>query len=160
SHAALCDTLSWLGRPLDSLAYARRGFELYDFDAHHTAHCVTYGEDPATMFYTYGCVSLNLLGRRREAQQLAEEAQQMVGRFTHQFSRGFLLAGITWHYVERGEPDNVLRHAQQMIDLAVEHHFEVWNAIATFWKGWAVAASGDLDAGIELMVDGRRRWHA
>lgn len=159
SRGALCDTLSWLGRPVDSLAQARRGLGLYDFDLHHVKHSVAFGEDPAGMFYTYGCVSLNLLGLRGEAQQLADEAIELLERFSHRHSRAFLLAGIVWHYVERCDADNALRYAQQMIDLAVEEHFEAWNALATFWKGWAIAFAGELEAGIELMADGRRRWH-
>jgi class 3 adenylate cyclase len=160
SHAAICDTLNWLGRPVDCLAHARAGFALYDCDAHHAAHSVAYGEDPAGMFYTYGCMSLNLLGRRREAQQLADEAVQLVERYTHQFSRVFLLAGITWNSIEHGDADTALVYAQRMLDLAVEHHFEAFNAVSTFWKGWAIASGGDLDAGLALMVDGRQRWHA
>jgi class 3 adenylate cyclase/tetratricopeptide (TPR) repeat protein len=159
SHATLCDTLWWLGRPADALAHARAGLALYDFESHYTRHCQAFGEDPAPSFYSYGCASLNLFGRRREAQQLIDQARELLERFTHLHSRGFLLFGIITHYVDRRDAPNALRYTQPLMEMAVEHHLEGWNALATFWQGWAIAFQGELDRGLELMTDGRRRWH-
>ena len=75
-------------------------------------------------------------------------------------SRVFLLAGITWSYIDSNDAENARRYAQTMIDLSLDGHFEAWNALATFYRGWAVAASGSLDEGIAMMADGRQRWHA
>jgi class 3 adenylate cyclase len=159
SHATLCDTLWWLGRPADCLTHAQAGLELYDYDSHYTWHCQNFGEDPAPSFYSYGCASLNLFGRRREAQKLAEEARALLERFTHLHSRGFLLFGVITHYVDRREAASSLPYIQDLMDMAVEHHLEGWHNLATFWQGWAIAFLGELDRGLQLMTDGRRRWH-
>jgi class 3 adenylate cyclase/tetratricopeptide (TPR) repeat protein len=159
SHATLCDTLWWLGRPAATLAHAREGLELYDYDSHYAAHTQAFGEDPAPSFYSYGCASLNLFGRRREAEQWIAQARALLERFTHLHSRGFLLFGIITHYVDRREAPNVLLYAEAMMEMAVEHHLEAWNILATFWQGWAMAVEGDLDRGLDLMTAGRRRWH-
>ncbi|HYK01624.1 MAG TPA: AAA family ATPase [Thermoanaerobaculia bacterium] len=159
SHAMLCDTLWWLGRPADALAHAQAGLELYDFESHYAWHCQNFGEDPAPSFYSYGVASLNLFGRRREAQQRVDEAQELLERFTHLHSRGFLLFGVITHYVDRRDVANALSYTQKMMEMAVEHHLEAWNTLATFWQGWAMAFQGELDRGLELMAGARRRWH-
>ncbi len=159
SHAMLCDTLWWLGRPAETLAHARAGLELYDYQSHYAWHTQNFGEDPAPSFYSYGIASLNLFGRRREAESLVEEAQTLLEGFTHLHSRGFLLFGIITHYVDRRDAPNALRYTQDLMEMAVEHHLEAWNTLATFWQGWAMAFQGELDRGMEAMADARRRWH-
>lgn len=160
SHATLCDTLWWLGRPSPTLEHARAGLELYDYQSHYAWHTQNFGEDPAPSFYSYGIASLNLVGRRREAERLVAEAEKLLEGFTHLHSRGFLLFGIITHYLDRRDAPNVLRYTEDMLAMAVEHHLEAWNNLATFWQGWAIAMQGELDDGLELMAEGRRRWHA
>ena len=74
SHAALCDTLFWAGRPVEALAHGMRGFELYDPAIHHASHALVYGEDPAAMSFTYTAASLSLLGRRNEALEISRSS--------------------------------------------------------------------------------------
>ncbi|MEA2328052.1 MAG: hypothetical protein QOE68_3011, partial [Thermoanaerobaculia bacterium] len=160
SHAALCDTLFWLGRPAEAVTHANAGFALYNVERHHIPHCVAYGEDPSTMFFTYSALSLSLLGLRQEALETVQRAEEMLERFTHAHSRCFLLAGIAWTYIERADPENAFRFAQTLLELALAHHLEAWNALGTFFKGWSLAAFGTIDDGMTLMRDGRERWHA
>ncbi|HXH39992.1 MAG TPA: AAA family ATPase, partial [Thermoanaerobaculia bacterium] len=159
-HGALCDTLFWLGRPTDSREQARLGFELYDLDRHHTPHSVAYGEDPATMFYTYSALSLALMGQPGRSLEFTQGAINALNRFSHTHSRAFLLCGIAWNYIQLRNVDAAGRYAQKLIDISVENHFDAWRPIGEAMKGWAIAASGSLEEGTALMKAGRTAWHA
>ncbi|MGD2115410.1 MAG: AAA family ATPase, partial [Acidobacteriota bacterium] len=100
AHASYCDTLFWYGDPQQSRDHARRGFELYDADRHHEEHSRIYGEDPATMFYTYSALSLWLLGFPEQSKAFNRRALDMAERWTHAHSRCFLLCGVAWNHVQ------------------------------------------------------------
>lgn len=159
-RAALCDTLFWLGRPADSREQARAGFELYDLDRHHWAHAMVYGEDPATMFYTYSALSLAIMGRVSESLEFTRAAIDILDRFTHTHSRAFLLCGIAWNYVQLRDVEQAGAWAQQLIDISVENHFAAWLPIGRAMKAWSIAAGGDLAAGVPEFVQARQQWHA
>jgi len=160
ARGALCDTLFWLGRPAESREQARLGFELYHLDRHHTPHSVAYGEDPATMFYTYSALSLALMGQPRRSLEFTHAAIDTLSRFSHTHSRAFLICGIAWNYIQMRDIEATGRYAQMLIDISVENHFDAWLPIGQAMKGWSIAASGNLEEGAALMKSGRERWHA
>jgi class 3 adenylate cyclase/predicted ATPase len=160
AHGALCDTMFWLGRPEESLEQARLGFALYDLDRHHLAHSRVYGEDPASMFYSYSALSLALLGRVPESLAATQAAIDVLPRFTHTHSRAFLLCGIAWNYVQLRGVANAAKYAQQLIDDSEQHHFGAWLPIGEAMKGWALAMQGHFADGVAMMTAGRARWHA
>lgn len=160
AHAAFCDTLFWTGDPGASREHGRRGLELYDSGRHHQEHSVLYGEDPATMFYSYSALSLWLLGFPEQSLRFTAEAVRVVDLWTHAFSRCFLLCGIAWNHVQLRQAAEAGVYSQRLLELAGAHHFEVWLAIGTTMQGWARAEQGQIEEGLSLMTQGRERWHA
>lgn len=160
AHASYCDTLFWYGDPRGSREHARQGFAIYDADRHHEDHSRIYGEDPATMFYTYSGLSLWLMGFAEQSKEFNRQALEMVDRWTHDHSRCFLLCGVAWNHVQMNEPAEAEAQARRLWTESSEHSFEPWIALATVMTGWAVALQGQPDEGLPLMIQGRQDWHA
>jgi tetratricopeptide (TPR) repeat protein len=160
AYGALCDTLFWMGRPADARENARVGFELYDLDRHHQTHSIAYGEDPATMFYTYSALSLYLSGLTAESFEFTDAAIAMFDKFSHLHSRAFLICGVAWNYLQARDAPNVAKYAEMLVEISTANSFGAWLPLGKAMKGWAVAAMGDLDSGLAQMEEGRREWHA
>ena len=63
-------------------------------------------------------------------------------------------------YQYRLEVDTVGRQAQVAIDMCEKHGFESFHAQATVLLGWATAASGESNLGIETIQRGLKAWQA
>jgi class 3 adenylate cyclase len=160
AHGALCDTYFWMGRPVESRENARIGFETYDVERHHQTHSIDYGEDPATMFYTYSALSLYLTGRTAESFEFTHAAIAMFEKFSHMHSRAFLICGVAWNYLQARDAPNVAIYADMLVDISTANSFGAWLPLGKAMKGWAMAAMGDLDTGLAQMEQGRQEWHA
>ncbi|HEV7920934.1 MAG TPA: AAA family ATPase [Thermoanaerobaculia bacterium] len=159
SHAVRCATFFWTGSCWRAAQEAHQALALYEPERHHVSHWLRYGEDPAAAAYTYGILSEAAAGRRREAASLSERALAAVEQWSQPHSRAFLLSGVAWGAIELNDVDGARRHGQAIIDIAAENRFAAWSALGSVFKGWALAARGNLADGIALMADGRHRWH-
>lgn len=159
SHAARCAAYFWLGSCWRAAHEAHQAIAMYEPDRHHVSHWLRFGEDPAAAAYTYGILAEEAAGRRRESTALIEQALALVEQWSQPHSRAFLLAGLAWGAIEQDDAAGARRHAQALIALASENRFTAWDALGRVFKGWAIAARGQLGDGIALMVEGRRRWH-
>jgi tetratricopeptide (TPR) repeat protein len=59
---------------------------------------------------------------------------------------------MCWVASLANSPPEVRRHAEEMFNLASEHGFALWQAIATDWRGWASAAIGREGDSVELLT--------
>lgn len=156
ANAAYADLYFWRGRFADSARHAIDGLRLYDFDRDHAEHSARYGEDPAAVMLTYGALSLWLLGRDAEANELLERMQSYLETFTHSFSRGFLLFGLALHATARLDAAECARWAGAALELAKKEGMAQWLAVSTAFAGWSLAASGNGSEGMAVLEKGAR----
>ncbi len=111
--------------------------------------------DPVIIMRTYLSWALMCMGRMDEARQQSISAVGRAGQLGQVFSTAFAL----WHQayltlvtvsVEAGQ-----RLVQELHQLASEHGNSFYEAVTTFYEGWAQAMLGEHEAGLRLMRDGR-----
>jgi predicted ATPase len=87
------------------------------------------------------------LARMREALAAADELGQA-------YSTCQALYLSCWLHHVRGEPEIVLERTAELIAVAEEKKFPSWAASGIFFRGWALAAEGEVARGSGLMVRG------
>ena len=107
----------------------------------------------------YGGVALWLLGFPEAAARQSEQAIEM--------SRGLSpnSQSVAWHFAAMvyqlcGNHAQALKCAEASAAISAEHGFRFWLAGGTIIGGWALAAGGDVSAGVSRLRQGLRDWRA
>ncbi|MFY0630854.1 MAG: AAA family ATPase [Flavobacteriaceae bacterium] len=160
THATFCDSYFWQGKLRLSQEHAEKGLALYDLDTHHVKHTVSYGEDPSGIMLCYSGVSSWLLGEEEKAQGIVEYVKENLENYSHLFSRGFLMNGVAWHYMHQHMAEETLFWGEKLKKLATEEEYPPWLALAKTHVGWATAVLGNLEEGVEELLEGIAEWNA
>lgn len=160
AHATSCDSYFWQGKFRLAQKHAEKGLALYDLDKHHVDHTTCYGEDPSGIMLCYSGIMGWLLGEKEKAEQIVEHVNENLERYTHLFSRGFLMNGIAWYYMHQLKAEETLLWGEKLKKLAVKEEFPPWLALAKTHVGWAKAVLEDVDKGVEELLEGICEWNA
>ena len=160
AHHAAWTTQLFVGNNLESQSHLIEGDALYDLEKHRN-HAFTYGgHDPGVCAKTTASEALFLLGYPEQAAAKAKEGVTLAQKIAHPFSLAMAHYFMAQVYQYRLEIDTVSHQAQVAIDMCEEHGFESFHAQATVLSGWATAARGESDLGIETIQKGLEAWQA
>lgn len=137
----------------DAKQYLDESLVLYDRER-HAHHALRYGQDPAIVGLTYGAWTRWCLGYPAQALRQAEEALVLSEQLAHPYSRAIAMTYRTVQYQFLGDVPGCQRQAAATMELTRTHGFTLWLASATFLHGWAVAAQGDFEGGMNQMQEG------
>ncbi|HVT61277.1 MAG TPA: protein kinase [Thermoanaerobaculia bacterium] len=158
-HALLCVILCYLGDPAACCEQARQGLAIYDLDRHHGPHALLYGLDPAAVYAT-SAVHLWQLGDCDQSLALSLEGLRLADAFSHAFSRGFVLCGVAWNFLQRRDAAGAAQASARVIEVARAHDFANLLAWGTTLRGAALAAQGEVEEGIGMIRRGSADWQA
>ena len=118
------------------------------------------GQDPAAQAGGLLSWALCLLGFPERAAEVAAAAVARARDLLHPNSLGFALYTSAALHQFRGQVADAERQSAELLALANEQRLTHWVGLAGVVHGWAVAAAGDEQAGLDEMIAGRTRWHA
>jgi predicted ATPase len=84
----------------------------------------------------------------------AAEAIAAARRMRHPFTQAIALDYATMLHVFRGDSRVALEHGREAVELCSRHGFAYYLAMANVLTGWAVAAEGDVAAGLAQLREG------
>jgi predicted ATPase len=144
-------------------AAARRHQEqclaLYDPGEHRTLTAV-YGEDPGVGCLAYGAVTLWCLGYPDQALRSAEAARRMAEGLSNPFDVARALYFGAFTRLCRRETEATQELARALAELSDDQGFTMLQQGATALQGWALAAQGRPEEGIDRMRRGLAGWQA
>ncbi|MCH9675884.1 MAG: AAA family ATPase [Gammaproteobacteria bacterium] len=117
-----------------------------------------YGEDPGLYCLLYAAWVNDLCGDRGLALQRTHQAISLAERSGNHFAISYVLALTAQFYQYRREPAEVLKYAERANQVAEKFGVVQWSATANIARGWALAASGDSQAGIALLRSAIAHW--
>ncbi len=154
AHHALWATGFARGELGEARDHAARAVRLYDPERHASLAAVYGHHDPAVCALGHGAWALALSGHPAAAARQSEEALALALRLDHPFSEAHaLLYGARVHQLG-GDWRTTRDRAAAAAELARERGFVQLQAWADMTGGWALAASGEVDAGLAMMRDG------
>ncbi|MFT5111080.1 MAG: class 3 adenylate cyclase/predicted ATPase [Parasphingorhabdus sp.] len=160
AHHAAWTTQLFIGNNSKSRFHTLQGDALYDIEKHRN-HAFHYGgHDPGVCAKTTASEALCLMGFADQAVQLAVEGLSLAKKLSHPFTLAMAHYFIAQIHQYRQEAELVRTNAQVTITLCESHGFESFRAQAAVLMGWATAAEGDCERGIEQIHAGLKDWQS
>jgi predicted ATPase/class 3 adenylate cyclase len=129
------------------LAYLQKGIESFD-PARVSSRRFRLANHPAVVCHTTSALFLWMLGRPDSALKEADEAMALAKQLKHPFT----LAYATFHTgvlrMWRQEMAHMEEKAIALLEIAEEHDFQVWRAIATILHGAALTGLDQIEEGV------------
>jgi predicted ATPase len=125
------------------------------------AACATVmAEDPHVVILGYLAVTLGYLGYVDAARERAREALSEASQLGHVYSLAYASIFPCWIECAVGSPQNLRRHAEQLVFLASEHGFPLPLAWGLIFRGWSTSALGEPEEGYALVARGLSMYRA
>jgi adenylate cyclase len=144
-HRALGNTLFWLGEFAPARGHLEQAIALYDFQQHRSL-AFLYGTDPAVICLSYVAWALWLLGYPEQARRRSAEALTLAQELSHSPSLANALTWATLLHQSCREVLMVQERAEALIRLAAEQGFQLWLAVGTARRDWALVQQGRQSA--------------
>jgi predicted ATPase len=159
AHRAVGVVLFWLGDLTAARSHLEQGAALYDHQQ-HASHDRHSGPDVGVSCLSMVSTLLWMLGYPDRAMAQSEQAITLAQKLNHPFSLAFALVNAARLDHFRREWRTLQTRAEAAQHIATEHHFAFWHAVATRWKGLALAAQGQSEAGLALIGQGHTAYQA
>jgi class 3 adenylate cyclase/DNA-binding winged helix-turn-helix (wHTH) protein/predicted ATPase len=159
AHTTLGVTLFLRGEMATAHLHLVQGNTLYVPTSHHTL-IVHHSFDLGVVVRCYAALSLWLLGTPEQALAQMHEARALAQELSHPYNLAFALAFMTRLYQLRRDVPATLTWTERLIAICVEHGFEQYLSWARLLHGWALAAQGQGDEGLDQMTRGLTAYEA
>jgi predicted ATPase/class 3 adenylate cyclase len=148
---------------LGELPEARRHLE--DGIARYTpenprARAFRVAQDPGVACQSYSAWCLWLLGFPDQALARAQDALALARNLSHPFSLAFAQCWLACVSQLRRDARTVLKQANVTVTLTTEQGFPIWTAMATSFRGWALAMLDKGEEGVVELQKGIAAWKA
>ena len=135
-------------------AYLDQSLALYD-----PAHRVLYAEllpyDLLVQLLVYSSLQLVCLGHLDQGLSRRDAVLEEARRLSHPPTLAMaLLCAWAAGWCIRLEPKSLSRYADEQLSLSAEHGLALYGPTALMWRGWSLAASGQVDCAIPLLTTG------
>ena len=141
AYRALGNTLFWLGEFAPARVYLEQAIALYDVQQHR-ALAFLYGTDPAVICLSYAAWALWLLGYPDQARRRSAEALTLAQELSHSPSLAVALVWATHLHQSYRDVLMVQERAEALMGLAAEQGFQLWVAVGTTRRDWALVQQG------------------
>jgi len=158
AHQALGLTALCRGLPAEALKHVEQVATLYD-PQRHRDHAFLFGQDPGVICKAYGALALCLLGFPEAGQRQSEQAIEMSRALSPNSQSVALHFAAMVLQLCRDERRS-REYTEACATIASEHGFPFWLAGSSAIGGWALAAGGDAQAGIDRLKQGIADWRA
>jgi predicted ATPase len=156
-------TLFFLGRFVDAMEELNDGIAIDDAVAaweEHRADLLVHTERAAVVCRLYSGWALWYLGYPNGALERVEAGLALAQRLAHVNSLAFSLTWAALLHSLRRELVAARRQAEAASEIAREYGLSQWLAIATMYRGFALAGLGQRVEGIAQLQTGLAAWNA
>jgi class 3 adenylate cyclase/tetratricopeptide (TPR) repeat protein len=153
ANSSVGSSLTWLGDFERARVHLERACEIYDSDMPLFLPSSKASVIPSRCQLTW---ALWMLGFPDQAKKRSEEALALARRLNRPFSTAFALTYSIATAARRRETAGIRQSAEGLIELAREHGFPYWSAVGKMSLGCAIADEGDVELGLQTMLEGMR----
>jgi predicted ATPase/class 3 adenylate cyclase len=147
AHIVLGTNLAFVGEVGKGLDHLERAIELFDPDAPDSRR-FRLGPNPGVLPYTASAFLLWLLGYPDRAVERAATAVEVAHRLGHPYTLAYTLFHVGFFDLWRRELELVHERASGVLEIAKEHDYHIWRALALVLQGVAMTGLGDVEEGL------------
>jgi serine/threonine protein kinase/predicted ATPase len=159
AHWALVEASFWTGDFDTTESHCQQLVNLYD-DDRDCSLALVYGQDPLVICNAYHATLLLLTGYPEQAFSRLEKSRARAEELGYPFDLGITLFWAAQFYLIGNDPERTQKEAAAATALSQEHGFALILSLAEFYRGWALAHRGELEAGIAGMTNGKTALRA
>ena len=146
-----------LGRVDEGLEHLDRAIGLFD-PQQQTSGRLRLGASPGVVPYTTSAFVLWSTGHPAKAVERGAGALRIAAELRHPYSAAYALFHVAFLDIWRRDWSSVHQRASQVLDIAEEHDYQVWRALALIFLGVSEAALGRPVEGMALSDQGIARY--
>jgi len=150
AYVSLGTTLLGLGEYADSWLHLDQGISLIDQMTQEGSRGVPHG----VTCLAYAANTLWCLGFPEQALRRSREALALAQRLDRPQSVAVAHQWAAFLHYRRRDVPAVQAQAEALLALARAHEFPLWRGFGTCWRGWALAMTGQSQAGIRQIHRG------
>jgi tetratricopeptide (TPR) repeat protein len=154
-HLVLGYNIAFINDLKLGLEHLEKGIKYFDPNRYRSSR-FRLGNNPGVACFTTSALFLWMLGFPDRALRRANEAIDLAKMLNHPYSMAYASFHTSLLHLWRGEVNLVEDRAQTVLDIAEEHEFQVWKAVATCLHGAALAG---MDRGEEGLAQVRWGMH-
>ncbi|HKV55113.1 MAG TPA: adenylate/guanylate cyclase domain-containing protein [Candidatus Binataceae bacterium] len=160
AHHSLWTTLILLGEFTLAKQHLDHGMVIYDFEQHRSHAFLYGGHDPGVCCRGQLGYVLWYLGYPEQALKSAQESITLAQKLSHPYSLVMILECTTMLNQFCRNVRETQEGAETVAALAREQGFPVWSALATLYRGWALAEQGMEKEGTSELHRGMAAYRA
>jgi predicted ATPase/class 3 adenylate cyclase len=146
-HLVLGANLAGGGEVRSGLDHLERAIALFDPDRHGPGR-FRLGPSPGVVPYTASALYLWLLGYPDRAVARASGGLELARQLNHPFTLAYALFHVGYLDLWRRELELVHDRASRVLEIAEEHDYQVWGALALILQGVAMTGQGRSEEGL------------
>ena len=156
-HLRVGTNLMSLGSVDEGLDHLDRAIGLFD-PQRHVSGRLRLGASPGIVPYTTSAFVLWSIGHPARAVERGAGALRIAAELRHPYSAAYALFHVAFLDMWRRDWSSVHERASQVREIAEEHDYQVWRALALIFLGVSEAALGRPAEGIALSDQGIARY--
>ena len=153
-HLVMGLNLAFLDQIKHGLSHLEKGLANYSA-GEQPSQRFQLGNDQGVVCCTTSALLLWVLGYPDRAVERANEGLALSRKIDHPLSKTYALYHAGFLHLWLREPDMVRKRAQEALEIAEEHDFQVWRALATCLDGMAMSAMHQDDQGLARFREGK-----
>ena len=135
------------------LGYLEKAIAAFDLDRPRVRR-LGLGSNPGVVALNVSALFLWMLGRPEAAKKRAEDAVALARKIGHPFTLSYALFHHGLVNLWLGNLQVTQSSAQELMDLAAEHDFQIWSAVAACLPRTAMVFTGAIEEGLALIEPG------
>ncbi len=152
-HLVLGENLASLEKIHAGLEHLEKAMALFD-PKRQRVRRLGLGSNPGVVARTVSALFLWVIGFPDRAYKRSSEAIALAQNLAHPFSTSYALFHHGFLNLWLGNFDAAHTSARALTDIAAEHDFQIWNAVAACLSGAAMVGTGAIDEGLAIIEPG------
>lgn len=154
SHHLFWSTGFFMGDYANAEHHAGRGMALYERERDHRLTYMYSGHDPGVCCRCFSALLLWQQGYAEKALRRGREALDLALSVSHPLTIALTYWAMSYLHLLRREPEQSRHWAEHEIAVCDEYMLPLLHSQGTFQVGWALAAEGIVEQGLERMRAG------
>jgi len=152
-HLLVGSSVAFGGDALNGLEHLDRAIALFD-PRQHQPGPFRLGPSSGVVSYTTSAFLLWLLGYPDRAAERALSAVELAKQLNHPITLAYTLFHVGFLDLSRRELELVHERASGVLDVAEEHDYQIWRALAFVLQGAAITGLGRPEEGLDRIDQG------
>lgn len=158
-HLVVAENIGGLNQVHEGLEHLEQALALFD-PKRQRVRRLGLGSNPGVVSLILSALYSWMIGFPERAREHAGQAIALAQKLEHPFSRCYALFHFGLLNWWLGNAQVAEKSARALTELAAEHDFQIWGAVASCLRGAALVGTGEFDRGLAMIEPGMAEYRS